>query len=242
MIPERVRAPDPPQRAPRSDEESADILLKDINALCQQLITNHSNPDLQALKSVRYSLRAAIASANGSRPLPEKDIFPPNQKTWAETAERMGARKAPKAPKRNHGPVAGNTEKCIGAVKGKRSRKYSDPHAGGERSGKRAKPDALSATANESARAMPPPTRAAVLAPARASPSAAAAGSATHFFTCGNLSAAVPLAYLSSSAAPVDTFSLLSAAKPGRGFAPLSAAGLGFGQGGTTPEKHFRLS
>src|SRR5260221_13925983 len=85
-------------------------------------------------------------------------------------------------------------------------------------------------------------TRAAVLAPARASPSAAAAGSATHFFTRGNPSAAVPLAYLSSSAAPADAFSLLSAAEPGRGFAPLSAAGLGFGQGGTTPEKHFRLS
>ena len=213
QIPERLRAPDPPQRAPRSDEDSADILLKDINALSQQLnaVTDRSNPDLQALKSVRHSLRAAIASAaNRSRPLPEKDVFPPNQKTWAETAERMGVRKA---PKRNHGPVGGNTaEKCIGPVKGKRPRKYNDPYAGGERSGKRAKPDAVSAAANESARAVPTPIRprAAVLARARASPSAAAAGSAVQFFTCGNPSAVIPLAYPSSSTVPVDVFPHLS--------------------------------
>src|SRR5260221_2275632 len=122
-IPEPPCAPDPPQRAPRSDEDSADILLEDINALSQQLnaVTDRSNQDLQALKSVRHSLRAAIASANGSWPLPEKDVFPPNQKTWAETAERMGARKA---PKRKHGPVGRNTmEECISAVKSKRSRK-----------------------------------------------------------------------------------------------------------------------
>jgi len=214
QIPERLRALDPPQRTPRSDEDSADILLEDINALSQQLnaVIDRSNPDLQALKSVRHSLRAVIALANGSWPLPEKDVFPPNQKTWAETAKRMGVRKAPKW---KHGPVGGNTaEKCIGAVKGKRSHKHStsDPYAGGERSGKRAKPDAVSAAANESARAVPAPNppRAAVLARTCASPSAAAAGSAAQFFTCGNPSAVIPLAYPSSSTVPVDVFPHLS--------------------------------
>jgi len=96
--------------------------------------------------------------------------------------------------------------------------------------------------ANESARAMPAPTRVAVLAPARASPSAAATGPAAHLFTRGNPSAAIPLAYPSSSAVRADAFSHLSAAGPGRAFAPLSATGLGFGQAGTAPEKYFRLN
>jgi hypothetical protein len=184
-IPENARILEPPQNA--TPTENADILLKDITTLCHQL--NASDPatlDLQALRSIKYSLKAAIASASGTRALPEKDVFHPNQKTWAETADRMGVRRA---PKRKYGPTGGSTtEQCIGAVKGKRARKYTDPYAAGDRSGKRAKPDAVSAAANERARAAgsgrPP---AAVLAPARASPSAAAAGSAAHCFPPGNV-------------------------------------------------------
>ena len=151
-IPERVRAPDPPQRTPSPEEGSADI-LKDISALCQQLnaVSDPSNLDLQALQSVRTGLKMVFASANGSRALPEIDDFSPNRKTWAETAVRMGVRK--KTPKRKDGPIGGNTEQRIGPTKGKRSRKYSDPYAAGERSGKRAKPDAVSTAANEGARA-----------------------------------------------------------------------------------------
>ena len=44
-------------------------------------------------------------------------------------------------------------EQSIGAAKGKRRRVHEDPYAGGKRSGKRAKPDALSTTANALARA-----------------------------------------------------------------------------------------
>ena len=43
-------------------------------------------------------------------------------------------------------------ERSIGAAKGKHRRVHSDPYAGGERSGKRAKPDAISAVANANAR------------------------------------------------------------------------------------------
>ena len=76
-IPEPARAQDPPQSTPRSDaDEERDILLKDINALCQQLTTvsvsDDATPDLEALKSVKYSLKAAIALANRSRALPER--------------------------------------------------------------------------------------------------------------------------------------------------------------------------
>jgi len=165
---------------------------------------------------IKCSLKTAIALANGSRALPEKDVFNANQKTWAKTAERMGQPR--KASKRTHGPVGGNmaTER-IGHAKGKRSCKYTDPYAGGERSDKRAKPDVVSATANTVARAAVPALALhvpAVLAPACASPSAAVAGSAAHSFTFTNLSGAVPLAYLPSSSGP------------GLAFAPFSAASL----------------
>jgi len=151
VILECMRTQIPPQSAPGSDaDKKRAILLKEINALCQQLtaVSNDRTPDLDDLKSVKYSLSTAIALANRSQALPEKDDFNPNKKTWAETAERMGARKA---PKRKPSLASGNTtEKCIGAVKGKHC-KYSDPYAAGERSGKRAKPNAVSAAANERA-------------------------------------------------------------------------------------------
>jgi len=242
-IPEGVRIPHLPQPAPRSDQESVDILLKDINALSQQLnalsVSDDATPDLQALKSVKFSLTAAIASANGSRALPEKDTFNPNQKTWAETAERMGVRKA---PKRKHSPTGGhtNTERCIGAVKGRRACKYSDPYAAGERSGKRAKPDAISAAANERARAAEPPPGAAVLAPARAPPSAAASGSAARYFPRASRITADPFAYPPSSAAPGLAFSPLPAASPGIVFAPPSAAVTRSASSGTFIPNSFR--
>ena len=80
-IPECVRIPAPapapaqPQHAPEPEEiESIDILLKDINVLCQQLSTlsNRSTTDLKALKHIKYSLKAVIALANGSGPYPKK--------------------------------------------------------------------------------------------------------------------------------------------------------------------------
>jgi len=241
-IPECVRVPAPapaqpqgPQRASEPEEiESVDILLKDINALCQQLSTlsDRSTPDLKALKHIKYSLKGVIASANGSQPLPKKDIFNPNQKTWAEMAQRMGARKP---PKRKHSPAnENNAERCIGAAKGKCACKYTDLYAGGERLGKHAKPDAVSATANERAHAaMPavpmyaPPHACPVLAPAHASPSAAVAGSAACYSTHGNPSAVVPFAFLPPSTVPGLTFTPLSATLPGHVFASPSAAAAG---------------
>ena len=201
-MPEHVCVPDMPEHehTPRSEEESAEIVIKDISALCQQLsaVSDRSTLDLKTLKAIKYSLKTAIASTNRPRALPERDVFNPNWKTWAETAERMGNGKA---PKRKHSPVGGGnmSTEHIGPVKGKRSRKYIDPYAGGERSGKCAKPDAVSVAANTLARtAVPAPAvhTPAMVAPARASPSAA------HFFTFTNPSGAVPLAYLPSSGAP----------------------------------------
>ena len=217
IIPECVHVPDLPQcdHAPRLEEESAEIVLRDINVLCQQLstVSDRSSLDLKTLKAIKHSLKSAIASANRSRALPEKDNFNPNQKTWAETAEHMGFSKAPKC---KHSPVSGNTssaEQCIGAAKGKHH-KYTDLYAGGKRSGKHTKPDVVSTTANTLAHtAMPAPAVpvSAVLPPLRVSPSTVAAGSTVHSLTFANPSGAVPHAYP------------LSSGRPRPGFAPHAA-------------------
>ena len=88
----------------------------------------------------------AIASMEGERALPEKDVIVPNQRSWPETAKHMGTRNAPRCwclPDEQ-----GLTECSVGAVKGKHKRLHEDPYAGGERSGKCAKPDAWSQAAN----------------------------------------------------------------------------------------------
>ena len=243
-IPERMRVQDLPQIAPESDVDKRVVLLKDINTLCQQLMTVSDDvaPDVKALESVKFSLNAVIRLANGPQALPEKDDFNPNQKTWAETAKCMGVQRAPRW---KPGLVGGNTtERCIGASKGKRC-KYSDPYAAGERSGKRAKPDAVSAAAaaNDRARVTvpaPPLRCAAVLAPARATPSAAAASSAEGSFTCANRSMAVPLASPPSSVVPGLAFSRFPTALQGHTFAPLSAAVPQFAYAGTSAQAFFR--
>jgi len=200
-----------PKPIPRPEESTK--ILKDINTLCQQLntVSDHSTPDLKALKSVKFSLTQVIALANGSQALPEKDVFHPNKNTWAETAKHMGA----KPPKRKPGPIGGNTStECIGPVKGRHACKYSDPYAVGKRSGKRAKPNVVSVAANEHSHTVvpTPPPFTHVDSPARASPSAAVAGTTAHSFTCVDQSMPGPLIHPPSSAAPGLAFSPLSIA------------------------------
>jgi len=82
--------------------------------------------------------------------------------------------------------------------------------------------------------------RSAVLAPAHASPSAAATGSAACSFAHMNPSAAVPVAHPPSSAVLGLTFLCLSPASLGSAFAPSSAAGLGFIYARTSPADTFQ--
>jgi hypothetical protein len=83
--------------------------------------------------------------------IPDKEVIVPNQKSWTEMAEHMGIKQAPKCkwlPEE-----CGLTEQSISATKGKCICVYSDPYARGKRSGKHAKPDALSAVVNAHAHA-----------------------------------------------------------------------------------------
>jgi hypothetical protein len=156
---ERIQQAAPPQHI-SGGGESLQTLTQDIFSLSQRLASRQgeeSAPNLavvEAFRAAKYSLTSAIASFNGKGALPEKDVIAPNQKSWSETAERMGAKKVPK--RRCLPGERGLTERSIGIVKGKRKRLHNDPYAGGERSGKRAKSDALSQAANARARAHAP--------------------------------------------------------------------------------------
>jgi hypothetical protein len=126
-----------------------------VLAPCPDRMTTllRSSAVLETARSVKYTLTTAIASLQSARPLPEKDVIAPNQKSWPETAECMGVKRA---PKRKCPPEErGLTAQSIGVAKAKRHI-HTDPYAGGERSGKRAKPDAMSAAANRCARGLSP--------------------------------------------------------------------------------------
>ena len=73
------------------DDSAAVSVIKDIFRLSQELISKGpSDPgianSLNSLKSIRSGLRELL---NGS-PLPEKENIAPNQRSWPETAARMG--------------------------------------------------------------------------------------------------------------------------------------------------------
>jgi hypothetical protein len=148
----------PPQHV-SGGGESLQTLTQDIFSLSQRLASRQgeeSAPNLamvEAFRAAKYSLTSAIASFNGKAALPEKDVIAPNQKSWSETAKRMGAKKVLK--RRCLPEECGLTERSIGIVKGKCKRLHNDPYAG-ERSGKCAKSDALSQAANARARGHTP--------------------------------------------------------------------------------------
>ena len=82
--------------------------------------------------------------------------------------------------------------------------------------------------------------RSAVLAPARAPPSAALAGSLRHLYNCANPSAEVLAAYPPSSAVPRPAISRLSATFPRPTFAPPFSIGSRLTYVGISPKNTFR--
>jgi hypothetical protein len=101
---------------------------------------------IEAARLAKYSLSAAIAAMQGNAPLPNPDVIAQDHKSWTETAKQMGiTKKSSNRPR--PAEESGLTARSIGIVKGKHHYIHNDPYAGGERSGKRVKPDAPS-TAN----------------------------------------------------------------------------------------------
>jgi hypothetical protein len=95
-----------PQRAPNpaTSTNNFHLLVQDVNILSNQLISewaHQSVPSPTAIEAIccaKASLTAAVASVQGSRPLPQRELIMQNQHSWMETAERMGAQKAMKHP------------------------------------------------------------------------------------------------------------------------------------------------
>jgi len=99
---------------------------------------------VEAVQSAKTSLTVAIASAS---PLPPKERIASNQHSWTKTSERMGVKKHHRLPEEVR-----PTAEAIGTAKGKRRLVYTNPYAGGKRPGRLAKPDAVSAVANQKVR------------------------------------------------------------------------------------------
>jgi hypothetical protein len=89
---------------------------------------------LEAIQLAKFSLTAAIALAQGTSAIPDKEVIAPNQKSWMEMAMQMGIKKAPKCKRLPE--ESGLTKRSIGIAKGKKVRIYNDPYAGGKQSGK----------------------------------------------------------------------------------------------------------
>ena len=119
-----------------------------INRLAQEILElAPADPDPETVKSVKLAgsqLNAVRISLTGNGPrLPDKEQIAPNQLSWPPTAARMGVKRGEK----RRGKVdSALTAELIGVPK--RKRPNNDPYGAGEDSGKRAKPDAVSAAAN----------------------------------------------------------------------------------------------
>ncbi len=157
LSPEGMESQGCPQRVHiHRPEETLQVLTQDISMLSQTLAATQagqsaestaaqSDAVIEAARSAKYSLTAAIAATQGNNALPNPDVIARNHKSWTETAKQMGITKS-----KCLRPAAEDsrlTARSIGVVKGKCHRIHNDPYAGGERSGKCAKPDAPS-TAN----------------------------------------------------------------------------------------------
>jgi hypothetical protein len=162
--------PDPHPRSAPALEETLQLLtltqeINALNSLSQNLaskkISQSSHTEvLEAIWSAKYSLTLAIASTEGTSTLPNIEYIAPNQKSgWGETATCMGIKCActPKPKQKCLPKERGMTAWAIGIANRKRHHTYSDPYAGGERLGKWAKPNALSAEANRHAHVCVPP-------------------------------------------------------------------------------------
>src|SRR6266576_2386425 len=147
-------------------------VVNDIVCLAQEFLEIAPDPEtVKSLQMAQSQLNTArlYMNDNGSY-LPEKEQIAPNQLSWPPTATRMGVKRG---EKRCHGKVDSElTAEHIGVPKHKHP--CDNPYGAGEQSGKRAKPDAVSAASNARAHAKgkaaePPPAS----LPTRLSPSPA---------------------------------------------------------------------
>lgn len=112
-----------PTHAPDPNTTPDDLLLASVTEKLQRLTvrTRLSPPHhiSESFRQLNDLLDRVLAECEQPQVLPKQKKVPPNQRSWPETAKVMGA-----------------------AVKSKRKNAHPDPYSGGERSAKKAKPDA----------------------------------------------------------------------------------------------------
>src|SRR6266851_753711 len=120
----------------RRPKDTLQALTQDISMLSHTLAATQaaqvtestaaqSTAVIEAARSAKYSLSAAIAATQGNAPLPNPDVITRNHKSWMETTNQMGITK--KLSNCLH-PVEERslTAWSIGVVKGKCCRIHND--------------------------------------------------------------------------------------------------------------------
>ena len=100
IIPRDLTVPSQPECVPISSHNALQAVTQELALSLQTLISTTKTMDhladhlaiIEAAWSANYSLLVANASLQGTCALPEKDIIPPNQKTWLEMAAHMEAK------------------------------------------------------------------------------------------------------------------------------------------------------
>jgi hypothetical protein len=235
IISEEATVPSHPERVPESSYNTLRALLQENALLLQTLSSETETMDrsadysamVESARSTRYGLLAANASVQGTRALPEKDVIAPNQKTWPETAVRMGVK--PPRKQKCLPEERGLTAQSIGVAK---SKKRTNPFGG--RPGKRAKPDAVSASANEDARANEPSATPNAAPFPLAPPSAGAPPSTLPSAHAPSPASSAPLASSSAANTMPFSFGLPSASAPPPAF-PSAPPTFNFGPASAVP-------
>ncbi|KAF8256933.1 hypothetical protein EI94DRAFT_1819669 [Lactarius quietus] len=132
---------------------AAEILGNVIN-VSQEFLSDGapSSPGtVRSLHMVEAHLSTVVQTSRSSEsPLPDKEEIPPNQHSWTETAQRMGALRW----KRPRTDTKLPATQCIGELNCKqRHLQNPDPYSGGLNSGRNAPLDMQSAAQNAEARA-----------------------------------------------------------------------------------------
>jgi hypothetical protein len=157
-VPQEHESPPDWHESPASDASAVPI-LENLISVSRDFLSDGppSSPGtVRSLRIVESHLTAVIQNSRASQsPLPDRESLPPNQRTWTETAERMGVkrRKRPHPTSSSPIPAVPATDR-IGKLNRKQPRmKNPDPYSGGLRSGKDAAPDAQTTEQNADARA-----------------------------------------------------------------------------------------
>ncbi|KAH9170359.1 hypothetical protein EDB89DRAFT_2072039 [Lactarius sanguifluus] len=156
--PEVYESPQDTQSDASPPSNASAAILENLITVSREYLSDGppSSPGtVRSLRLVESRLTAVIQNSRASQsPLPDREGLPPNQRTWTETAERMGAKRQKRShPANNSSPGAPAAER-IGKLNRKQPRvKNTNPYSGGLQSGKDAAPDARTAAQNADARA-----------------------------------------------------------------------------------------